>query len=238
VSGEFPDRQRELMDRVFHLVSQPITALQCSLELALNMQDDIPQCRTLLHAALENCERLRCRLSLAREIADTADLAESATVELRSVLQEALSEVAPLFDGMGPAPRLECDEALVPGERSRLLRAFLYVLQHLSGSSAVTGYTPEVQVERNAELIEVHFLRFVLRENSNQDYVRSQLQVAKATFESAGGGLIFYCFPGNDAFVRVFLRAPQAQLELYEEAVKTKPATSAIGTAAAFPQVS
>jgi len=232
------DRQRELLSHVFHLISQPITAVQCSLEFALNTVEDPQQCRSWLEAALENSERLRCRLSLAREMAEVGD-AGGATqpVELRAVLEEALSEIEQFFSAGETAIHLRCEAVEVCGERDRLLRAFCYLLQHLSASDAAPSYRPEICVERQAELIEVRFLRFVLRTGATQDQIRSRLEIAKDTFESAGGGLIFFCFAGNDAMVRAFLRAPQTQLDLYSEAGK-KPAMTVIGTPAAFPQVS
>jgi len=232
-------KQRKLLSHLFHLISQPMTALQCSLEFALNSQDDPRQCRTWVEAALENSERLRCRLSLAREIAEAADPGDrSHTSELRSVLQEALNEVEPFFREAGATPSLRCDELKVSGERSRLLRAFFYVLQHLRAADNAAPYTPEILVERQAEFIEVHFLRFVFRANSSKDEVASQLEIAKEIFESSGGGVIFFCFAGNDALVRVFLRTPHPQLELYQGAARPKPELSTIGTTAVFPQVS
>lgn len=231
--------QRKLLSHVFHLISQPMTALQCSLEFALNSQDDPRQCRTWVEAALENSERLRCRLSLVREIAEAPDAEDCAhTAELRSVLQAALNEVEPFFQEAGATPSLRCDEIEVSGEPSRLLRAFFYLLQHLRAADNAAPYAPEVCVERQAEFIEVHFLRFVFRANSSKDQVASQLEIAKEIFESSGGGVIFFCFARNDALVRVFLRTPQAQLDLYQEAASVKPALSTIGTTAVFPQVS
>ncbi len=241
MSGQTSESSEEhkLLANLFHLISQPMTALQCSLEFALNKLDDPQQCRTWIEAALENSERLRCRLSLAREVADAANPGDPAqTVDLRSVLEEVLSEVEPLFELSGAKPRLRCDEIEVAGERSRLLRGFFHVLQNLRPAEAPTSEAPEVNVEREAELIEVRFSRFVLRGDASKDQVASQLEIAKEIFESAGGGLIFFCFAGNDALVRVLLRTPQAQLALYEEALRKKPASASIGTTAVFPQVS
>lgn len=232
-------QEHKLVANVIHLVSQPMTALQCSLEFALNTLADPEQCRTWIEAALENSERLRCRLSLAREVADAARFDDAGgTAELRSVLDEALSNSDPLFRDRGAAPRLRCDETEVFGERSRLVRAFLHLLQNLRPAVASGPDAPEVRVERKAESIEICFLRFVLQGNLKKDQVASQLEIAKETFESAGGGLIFFCFAGNDAFVRVFLRASQPQLHLYEDAGKRKAAAGIIGTTAVFPQVS
>ena len=233
------ESRRDMLAQIFHLISQPMTALQCSLEFALNTLEDPRQCRTWVETALENSERLRCRLSLAREIAEAAEPGDPGrTAELRSVLEEALSEAEPFFPGASERPHLRCDEIKVSGERCRLLRAFLHILQHLSAGNATTPDRPAIWVERQAELIEVRFLRFVLRRSANKDQVRSQLEIAKETFESAGGGLIFFCFAGNDAMVRVFLRTPQAQLDLYGDPTRKKPAMTAIDTTAVFPQVS
>ena len=242
MSGEAPKSAQDihkLLSNVFHLISQPMTALQCSLEFALNTLEDSQQCRPWLEAALENSERLRCRLSLAREIADAAELGScTETVELRSLLQEALSEIRPLFESAGATPKLRCDEIEVSGEHSRLLRALLRVLQNLGPSGVSAPEAPEISVGRESELIEVRFSRFVLRRDANKDQVASQLEIAKEIFESVGGGLIFYCFAGNDALVRVLLPTPHAQLTLYQDARRKKPASGLIGTNAVFPYVS
>jgi hypothetical protein len=66
----------------------------------------------------------------------------------------------------------------------------------------------------------------------------SQLEIAKKTFESAGGSLAFFCFAKNDAFIRVFLRQPQLQLDLYREPAMRETEKIAIGTIPLFPQVS
>ncbi len=240
MSGEAVDNeQSELLAEVFHLISQPMTALQCSLEFALNAERDPAQCRAWIEAALESSERLRCRLSLAREMAEAASPMDAAdTADLRSVLQEALEELHPLFEGDASLPQLCCEELEVIGERSRLLRAFVHVLEHLSVSSAPTPQTPVISVERDSGLVAVRFLQFVLRANADRRDVMSQLEIAKKTFESAGGGLVFFSFSSNDAFVRVFLRPLQVQLDLYEDGFGKKPATISIGTTPALPQVS
>ena len=232
--------KRKPLSHVFHLLSQPVTALQCSLEFALNSFDDPPQCRTWIEAALENCERLRCRLSLAREIAEAAEPIDAGdTSELRSVLEEALTTVEALFATPHGRPELLCDAVEICGEHSRLLRAFLHILQNLScADTAAREDAPEIRVEHNAEVIEVRFSHFLLREGSSKDQIASQLEVAKEIFESLGGGLVFFCYAGNDAFVRVFLLKPQAQLNLYGDGACKKPATNAIDRAAALPQVS
>jgi hypothetical protein len=126
----------------------------------------------------------------------------------------------------------------VSGERSRLLRAFLYVLQCLAAADRFAAQAPELWVERRAELVEVRFSRFVLREGAHRDEVASQLAIARDTFQSGGGGMIVLCFSGNDAMVRVYLRSPQSQLELYPDISRKKQASTIIGTAARFPQVS
>jgi hypothetical protein len=225
---------------VFHLLSQPMTALQCSLEFALMTLDNPVQCRGWVEAALENSERLRCRLSLARQVAEVASPDDPASqAELRSVLAEALSEADGLVEQpAAAAPQLHCQEIEVSGERSRLLRAFFYLLQNLRVADQAAPHSAEIRVECESELVEVRFLRFVLRENLSRDQLASQLEIAKESFESAGGGLIFFSFAGNDALLRVFLRKPLAQLDLYNQPPAKTPPIRSIGTPAVFPQVS
>ena len=58
---------------VFHDLSQPLTALHCSLELALARDQTIEEFRASVEAALHNAERLRQRLLLLRELSDADD---------------------------------------------------------------------------------------------------------------------------------------------------------------------
>ena len=233
-------QEHKLLGKVFHLISQPMTASYSARWNSLSTPWMIrAQCRTWIESALESSERLRCRLSLAREIAEAAEVDEGVEpVDLRSLLTHALSEVEPLFPGVG-APQLRCGEMQVAGDRGRLLRAFLYLLQQLSVADPATSDIPEVRVSHEADLIEIRFSGFVLRQGASKDHVASQLEIANEIFKAAGGGMIFFCFGGNDAMVsRVYLRAPQPQLDLYKEAARKKPAKPAIGTTAVFPQVS
>jgi hypothetical protein len=60
----------EILVHIFHLLSQPLTALHCSLELALITGGDLHDYRRSIESALENADRLRSRLLLAREMAE------------------------------------------------------------------------------------------------------------------------------------------------------------------------
>ncbi len=64
------DRPHLLAHEIFHSLSQPLTALICSLELSLSCDRTIEELRATVQAALENAERLRRRLMFLRELTD------------------------------------------------------------------------------------------------------------------------------------------------------------------------
>ena len=58
---------------VFHDLSQPLTALHCSLELALLQDQTIEEFRASVEGALRAADRLRQQLLLLRELHDADD---------------------------------------------------------------------------------------------------------------------------------------------------------------------
>ena len=235
------DEQRELLSHVFHLISQPMTAVQCSLEFALNAKDDPMQCLAWVECALENSERLRSQLALAREMAEADDGGSATqTVELRSVLEEALSELQPLLESRGVWPQLCCPPIEVAGERNRLLRALLYLLEQLSaaGDGSVPRETA-IRVEREAESVVVRWLGFASPANCHAA-LAPQLEIARKTIEAVGGRLLLVDVPSSkeDVACEVILRAAVVQLDLYPDEALRRPVSGAIDKSAAFPQVS
>ncbi len=94
--------QRSLAYDIFHTLSQPLTALQCSLELALIRDRTSEEFRASVEAALENAERVRQSFLLLRELNDADDPGDiSAPVELRQLLLELAEDFLPVFEFAG-----------------------------------------------------------------------------------------------------------------------------------------
>ncbi len=70
-------QQYSFAHEIFHSLSQPLTALLCSLELSLSNDGSVEELRATIQDALANAERLRQRLVSLRELTDAGGPADS-----------------------------------------------------------------------------------------------------------------------------------------------------------------
>jgi len=63
----------DLLSEVFHGISQPLTALECGLELSLRQDKDSAQLRAQVKAALESAQILHQRVVVLRMLLDAGD---------------------------------------------------------------------------------------------------------------------------------------------------------------------
>lgn len=128
------DLGRSFLSEIFHSLSQPLTALHCSLDLALRRDRTLEELRASVQSALEDAERLRQRLLLLRALNDAGDPGDlSQPVELTEMLRELQEEMLPLFVSAGKRLELEAEAGpmMVRGNRVRLMRALFYFLEYL-----------------------------------------------------------------------------------------------------------
>jgi len=122
------------LSEVFHSLSQPLTALHCTLDLALECDRTVEQLRVSIQSALDDAERLRQRLLLTRALKDAADpgpLVEA--VDVGALLRELCDDMAPLFDSAGRnlTLNIELEGLLVRANKSRLAQALFTFLEYL-----------------------------------------------------------------------------------------------------------
>jgi C4-dicarboxylate-specific signal transduction histidine kinase len=152
-----PDsRRRKTADRHgfvsddFHELSQPLTALQCSLELSLLRDQTSEDFRTSVEAALQNAKRLRQILLLLRELSEADDPGNiSVPVELQQLLQDLQEDFLPVFESAGGRFDVSCSSVQVRGNAAKLARAFFYLLQCLLRNS--THASLSIRVEQKKE---------------------------------------------------------------------------------------
>jgi signal transduction histidine kinase len=97
---------RQPLAQLLHALNQPLTGLQCSMEVALASPRTVEQYVQGLREGLELTERMRALVEAIREVADV-DAAGSGkepiqeTTELHSLLEEIAGDLAPVAESKG-----------------------------------------------------------------------------------------------------------------------------------------
>ncbi len=187
--------QRSLVSDIFHRLSQPLTALQCSLELALIRDQTSGEFRTSVEAALQNADRLRQSLLLLREWSDADDHGDiSAPVELRQLLLEVQEDFLPVFEAAGGRFDVICAPVQVRGNAAKLARAFFYLLEYLLRGWAPANLSVRVeQVNRQRVEIKMTFsgagCAASLEDDGSETVLDGEVEIARRTFRAVGGEL-------------------------------------------------
>jgi signal transduction histidine kinase len=187
--------QRAFVSDVFHSLSQPLTALHCSLELSLARDQTSQELRASVESALENAERLRQRLLLLRELSDADDHGDiSAPVELHVLLRELREDLLPVCESAGGGFDVACDPVLVRGNSAKLTRAFFYLVEYLLRNGP--HVTISVRVEpTNGRRVEI---RMVFRgkgsvtapvDNLAEPTSAGEVEIARRALRAVGGEL-------------------------------------------------
>ena len=187
--------QGSFVSDVLHKLSQPLTALQCSLELSLARGQASEDFRASVEAALENAERLRQSVLLLRELSDADDPGDiSAPVPLQELLQELQQDFLPVCESAGGCLTVSCDPMQVRGNGAKLRRAFFYLLEYLLRSSRQRSLsvTVEQTKERRAE-IRMTFsgvkLAVAPANDGSDSTSTGELEIARRTLRAVGGDL-------------------------------------------------
>ncbi len=184
--------QRSLTYDIFHTLSQPLTALQCSLELALVRDRTAEDLRASVEAALENAERLRQSFLLLRELNDADDPGDiSAPVDLGQVLLELQEDFLPVFESAGGQFDLVCDPAHIRGNSAKLRQAFFYLIEYLLGALARPNLSVRVEPREEGK-VEVRMTfsdQGSAAEGLCEPVSAGEVEIARRTFQAVGGDL-------------------------------------------------
>ncbi len=188
--------QRTFVSDVFHKLSQPLTALHCSLELSLARDETAEEYRASVEAALQNAERLRHRLLLMRELSDADGPGDiSAPVALHQLLLDLREDLLPVFESAGVDFVVTCAPMRVRGNEAKLLRAFLYLLEYLQRSSPRSSLKVFVQ-QKNKRRVEIRMTLSAAGSLADTaadlcDPVSAgEVEIARRTFRAVGGDLV------------------------------------------------
>jgi signal transduction histidine kinase len=198
-----------LVSDLFHQLSQPLTTLCCSLELA-QLQNPTPeQYGEIVNRSLEQAEKASWLATAIRELFDAGQAGEDGEVlELRSVVEDAVADLLPVAQSAGVqisySPRAPCPVWFDP----QRLRQALFHLLAFGFASGGPGAVLKIEVEERGAKA---WLTLILSGHGefdgvspprpNHDHLpddmarRLGLGIRRAIFEAAGGD-VFACTTG------------------------------------------
>lgn len=198
--------QRAFISEVFHNLSQPLTALHCSLELALCRDISAEELRNSLLEALQCTERLRQRLLLVRalnEADDGGDLTQS--TDLTSLFNDLRDDLLPLFESANRKLVLttSCEGLKIRGDRARLTQALFCFLEYLFRQSR-EGETVNIDIyAAESNHVNIHIAAPVClpsnlpsQKESGPQYA-CEIELARRTFRAIGGELSLVSSAGD-----------------------------------------
>ena len=194
---------RQLVSDLFHQLSQPLTTLCCSLELAQLQTPTAEQYGEIVSRTLEQAEKASWLATAIRELFDAGQAGKDGEVlELRWVVEDAVADLLPVAQSVGVqvcySPRSPCPVWF----DAQRLRQGLFHLLAFGFASGGPGVVMTIEMEeRGAQVV----LTLTLsgrgefdgaaaagpnHEHLPNDLVRRLgLGIARAIFEAAGGSL-------------------------------------------------
>lgn len=200
---------------IIHRLSQPLTALHGSLELALLTPHGAAEYRSALQEALTQARSLLGMLASLRDLVDAEDPGESSEVTgLKALVEDAVGELRALAETRGVKISFDSKGAVfVRADSARLRMAVYKVIRHAIARSPERGAMRVVLAteDRLAWFVVVdegctlsageldHLTRALtlgalFSEASKRDTL--EWAVAKRIFETQGGTVQVQCRPG------------------------------------------
>jgi signal transduction histidine kinase len=197
--------EAKTLSEIFHELSQPLTALHCTLELALEQDHAVDEMRASVESALADAERLRRRLLMLRAVKEADSPHQDAEfVDLGAVLRELRDDLAPIFEGARKGLVLDAPESslLVYASLGRLKQALFtfveYVFRYLADGAQL-----RIELNRSPhDLVEIHIesescLPASLNDGSFGLPHSCEIELVRRTFRSAGGSFELLSFTSD-----------------------------------------
>jgi K+-sensing histidine kinase KdpD len=127
---EEPARQKPALAGLLHALNQPLTGLQCSLELALAVPRRPEQYIRTLREALELTNRLRLLAEAMRELIEmqARRIRPNQDLRLQELLAEVIEELRPVAETRGVRVGLDCDAAITVASERRFFQGLIFRL--------------------------------------------------------------------------------------------------------------
>jgi signal transduction histidine kinase len=144
---ELPSAGRSPLEQLLHGLNQPLTGLQCSMEVALASPRTVEYYAQRLREGLELTGRMRVLVNAIREVVDGererdtdgVDAEETETVELQAVLRSVVDELEPVAEAKRVHMMLDADVVMcswIKGGREKLSRLIFRMLESALSQAA------------------------------------------------------------------------------------------------------
>jgi signal transduction histidine kinase len=188
----------QLVSDLFHQLSQPLTTLCCSLELALLQTPTAEQYGEIVSEALGQAEKVSALATAIRELFDAGQAGEGGEVlDLRTAVADAAVDLLPVAESAG------VQVCYVPGpacavwfDAPRLRQGLFHLIGFVIGSGGMGAAVKIELAERGADTVLAltvsgeGFYGGPSTADSDQELLRRLgLGIARAIFEAAGGSL-------------------------------------------------
>src|SRR3974390_372449 len=124
--------ENAFVSEVLHALSQPLTALECGLELSLRQDKTVAELRNRMETLLEAAQLLRRRVLELRALQDAADAGNtSAPVAVNVLLENLQDDLSPVTELSKIGLVVKCRPARAYGNAERLRNGFFHLLEFL-----------------------------------------------------------------------------------------------------------
>jgi len=140
---------RSVLEQLLHALNQPLTGLQCSMEVALASPRAPEQYVRGLHEGLELTQRMRALVEAIREVADVEEekKEELQSIDLKALLGEVVDDLGPVAEAKGVRITLECSASASLGVAAGGRRFSTLVFRLVESALSLAGRGSALRVE-------------------------------------------------------------------------------------------
>jgi len=185
--------ERVYFSDLLHAMSQPVTALECGLELALRKDTTAMQLRARLKTALVTARLLHQRLvefQVLQNAGEPGDTSRPAAVEI--ILLQLREDFVPVARSAKVKLAVKCESAMVHGDEARLRNGFFHLFEFLLRMCSSHGNIRICAHTLSPSALQVNFSSDASTSIATPEQplaVDLDLRIARRTFQAAGGDL-------------------------------------------------
>jgi signal transduction histidine kinase len=153
---------RSVLAQLLHALYQPLTGLQCSMEVALARPRTAEQYASSLREGLELTERMRILVEAIGEVSDAdvdaemkGDKSEQKELEWSTLLREVVDDLAPVAEVNRVQITLDCPDTSSIQVRAGRLRLATALFRLLESALSLAAGGSDLRIEAGAAAAEV-----------------------------------------------------------------------------------